>query len=158
MVKNKPPTFNRHSSKAEITLRNSQFMARALKMKVFSSRDIVQNREILLLMMFSDMCGKPFVQKVKNPKGALVSPVIRQTTGAECWWCCEKPICRQEMPRCHSCNCRHTVLSRLQTAGFPKAASMECIHAMPGMVTILSLWTTHRRELYIYFPAEFERL
>lgn len=161
MVKNKPTAFNRCSNKTEITLRNSQFMTHTMKIKVFSSRDIVQNMEILLLTMLSDTCGKSFVQKVKNPKRkkiALMSPVVWQTTGAECCWCCEEPICRQKMPRCHNCNCRHTVLSRLQTASFPKAAFMEWIYAMPGMVTIPSLWTMHRRDLYIYFPAEFERL
>lgn len=33
-------------------------MTSTLEMKVFSGLDIVQNTEILLLMMFSDTCGK----------------------------------------------------------------------------------------------------
>lgn len=87
-----------------------------------------------------------------------MSPVTQQTTGAECCWCCEARTCRQNMPHCHNCNCRQTIPSRLPTAGFPMAASRERIHVRPGMVTTLSLWPTHRRELCIYFPAEFERL
>jgi len=33
-------------------------MSSTLEMKVFSGRVVVQNTEILLLMMFSDICGK----------------------------------------------------------------------------------------------------
>lgn len=148
---NKPPTFNTHSARLKSHW-ETQFMARTLKMKVFSSRDIVQNMEILLLMMFSDTCCKLFIQKIKNPKGkriALMSPVMWQTTGAECCGCCEEPFVGRRCPNVTTVTAGTQFWAGYKQQALPRQhpwnISLQCLGWLPSL-----LFGLHTGEICIF--------